>query len=62
MDNENLVILDVEVTSPSGTEEAVSSVDMVQRSIFRYDFNTEDVRADSAYSGGRQSVVSWRRE
>jgi len=52
MDNEHRVILDVEVTSPSGTEEVVSSVDMVKRSKFRYDFNTEDVGADSAYSRG----------
>jgi transposase len=52
MDNESRVIIDVEVTSPSGTEEAVSSVDMVKRSLFRYDFNTEDVGADSAYSRG----------
>ena len=52
MDNENRVILDVEVTSPSGTEEVVASVDMVKRSIFRYDFSTEDIGADSAYSRG----------
>ena len=52
MDNENRVILDVEVTSPSSTEEVVSSVDMVKRSKFRYDFNTEDIGADSAYSRG----------
>ena len=52
MDNESRVILDVEVTSPSSTEEVVSSVYMVKRSIFRYDFNTEDVGADSAYARG----------
>lgn len=52
MDNENRVILDVEVTTPSGTGEVVSSVDMVKRIKFRYDFNTEDVGADSAYSRG----------
>lgn len=52
MDNQHRVIIDVEVTSPSSTEEAVSSVDMVKRSKFRYDFNTEDVGGDSAYSRG----------
>ena len=52
MDNQHRVILDVEVTSPSGTEEVVSSVNMVKRSLFRYDLDTEDVGADSAYSRG----------
>ena len=52
MDNQHRVILDVEVTTPSGTDEVLSSVDMVKRSKFRYDLDTEDVGADSAYSRG----------
>lgn len=52
MDHDHRVIVEVQVTSPSGTEEALSSVEMVKRSQFRYGFNPEDVGADSAYSRG----------
>ena len=52
MDNENRIILDVAVTTPSLTEEAISSVNMVKRSLFRYGFSIEDVGGDSAYSRG----------
>lgn len=52
MDNENRVILDVQVTSPSATEEALSSVEMIKRSRFRYGLNIKDLGADSAYSRG----------
>lgn len=52
MDNKNRVIVDVEVTTPSNTDEALSSVKMLKRSIFRHKLEVEDIGADSVYSRG----------
>ena len=51
-DPANNIIIDVEATSPSLTDEGLSSVEMLKRSQFRFELNPKDVSADSAYARG----------
>lgn len=51
-DNANNLVIDVEVTSPSLTDECLSSVEMLKRSQFRFGLNPKDIGADSAYARG----------
>jgi len=51
-DNAHNLILDVEVTSPSLTDECLSSVEMVKRVQFRFGLSAQDIGADSAYGRG----------
>ncbi len=51
-DNANNLVIDVEVTSPSLTDECLSSVEMLKRSQFRFGIYPKDIGADSAYARG----------
>jgi hypothetical protein len=51
-DNANNIVIDVEVTSPSLTDECLSSVEMLKRSQFRFELQPKDIGADSAYARG----------
>lgn len=51
-DNTNNLVIDVEVTSPSLTDECLSSIEMLKRSQFRFGLNPKDIGADSAYARG----------
>ncbi len=60
VDSEHNIILDVEVTMPSQTQEGLASVEMVKRSEFKLGMVPESFGADSAY--GRGVVVRGLKE